>query len=75
MHYGVHDASGDRNIYFRLSGIKDGVSTSEKREFLISVGGRDTVRRIYSILPDSVRRIYSILPDLFGIDAHLFEFT
>ena len=53
-----------RNIYFRLSGIKDGISASEKQEFLISVGGRDTVRRIYSILPD-----------LFGIDAHLFEFT
>ena len=53
-HYGMYETSGAWNISFRLSGIKDGVSTSEKREFLISVGGRDTVRRIYSILPDFI---------------------
>ena len=42
--YGMYETSGARIISFRLSGIKDGVSTSEKREFLISVGGRGTVR-------------------------------
>ena len=58
-----------------MSGIKDGISASEKREFLISVGGRDTVvdgisaseKREFLISVggrDTVRRILFDFPDL-----------
>ena len=45
-------AFAGRNGLWETSGIKDGISSSEKPEFLISVGGRDTVRRILFDFPD-----------------------